>query len=81
MKEKWKARQEQLHMCECSLGAREPGGGGAGWGEGPGRVMSQRGGFPPPAGEEPPQHHSSAKFRAKGLGGEDPADTLLEACL
>lgn len=41
MKEKWKARQEQLHMCECSLGAREPGG------RGRGGMMARRGGFPP----------------------------------
>lgn len=78
MKEKWKARQEQLHMCECSLGAREPG--GAGRGEGPGRGDVATRWISSPAGEEPPQHHSSAKFRAKGLGEEDPADTLLEAC-
>lgn len=30
MDEKWEARMERLKMCECRLGAREPGGAGAG---------------------------------------------------
>lgn len=61
--EKWKARSDRLSMCECSLGTREPGGGG----------MAPRGGFSlPAAGREPPTAQSSG---AKGLGGpqKDPA--------
>lgn len=57
MNEKWEVRWERLRICECSLGAREPGGAGArpllGWGQG--GLVSQSGQFPPLPREEPSQ--------------------------
>lgn len=69
MNEKWEVRWERLRMCECSLGAREPGGAGArpllGWGH---KVVNF--------------HHCPEKsphsYRAKGLRG--PHKTPTSTC-
>lgn len=60
MNEKWEARWERLCICECSLGAREPGGAGG--------MMSERVGFYHCLQKSPYStiHHQSS--RAKGLG-------------